>query len=152
MTRIAENIEIAASSTVVFRFCHDVARRSEWDERVVSVELLTSMPIRRGALLRIDARHAARPVFTWDAEYVEFQFPSSSRVRVVDAAPSSLFETGSEKWQFDSVGSATRFTLVWEYKPRGFLGGFLDKLRRRSVVRQAIKHSLVNLKEMVEAV
>lgn len=157
MARIKDQIEIAAAPATVFRFCHDVTRRPDWDERVVCVELLTPKPIRLGTLLRVDAARSGAFVFVWDAEYVEFQFPSSSTVRVIDAAPSSPFVAGSESWRFSSSGSSgptgggTRFALVWDYQPRGFLARITDALGRRGSTRRAIRRSLANLKAMIEA-
>ncbi|OQY17154.1 MAG: hypothetical protein B6I35_14935 [Anaerolineaceae bacterium 4572_32.2] len=151
MGRIEERIDIAAPQAAVFRFCHDAARWPEWDERVVSVELLTSQPIRVGTLLSIDARQSKGPVFSWEGEYSSFQFPRNSELRVLDAAPSSWFNSGKEEWRFSAAGSGTRFTLVWDYQPRGFLGRILDHLGRRASMRRAIKHSLTNLKAMIES-
>ncbi len=150
MARIEEHVEIAAAPANVFRFCHDPARRPEWDERVIRVELLTNPPVRRGTLFRVDAGRSGRFAFTWDAEYTEFQFPTSSTVRVLDAALSSPFGTGSESWQFSSVSGGTRFTLVWDYKPRGFLARLADALGRRASTRRAIRRSLANLKAILE--
>jgi hypothetical protein len=150
VARIAEHIEIAAAPANVFRFCHDAARRPDWDGRVVRVELLTPAPVRRGTLLRIDAARSGKFLFSWDAEYAEFQFPSSSMLRVLDAAPSSPFGAGSESWQFGSTSGGTRFTLVWDYQPRGFLARVADLLGGRASTRRAIRRSLANLKRIVE--
>jgi hypothetical protein len=151
MPRIEDHIEIMAAPSAVFRFCHDVARRPDWDERVVGVELLTNRPIRQGTLLRIDAGSSGKFLFSWDAEYAEYRFPHSSTLRVLDAAPSSPFNAGSESWQFSPAGGGTRFVLVWDYQLRGFLARITDALGRRASTRRAIKSSLANLKAMVEA-
>jgi hypothetical protein len=151
MARIEERVEIAAAPAVAFRFCHDSARRPQWDERVMRVELLTPEPVRRGTLIRIDASRSGRFLFSWDAEYAEFQFPYSSTLRVIDAAPSSPFRTGSESWKFGPAGGGTRFTLVWEYQPRGFLARIGEALGGRASTRRAIRRSLANLKAMIEA-
>ncbi len=58
MPRIEQSVDITASQPEVFRFCHDVARRANWDEQVARVELLTPPPIRQGSLLRFDASQA----------------------------------------------------------------------------------------------
>jgi len=151
MARIEDHIEIAAAPATVFKFCHDAARRPEWDERVTRVELLTSKPIRRGTLVRIDAGRSGSYLFSWDAEYTEYHFPSSSALRVIDAAPSSPFSAGTESWQFGSAGGGTRFTVVWEYKLRGIIARIGDALGRRASTHRAIHRSLVNLKELLEA-
>jgi len=44
MPRIEECVNVAAPPATLFRFCHDVARRPGWDERVTRVEILTSNP------------------------------------------------------------------------------------------------------------
>ncbi|MDY6877964.1 MAG: SRPBCC family protein [Chloroflexota bacterium] len=151
MARIEEHIEIEAAPVDVFRFCHDFTCRSDWDERVVGMELLTPAPVRRGTLTRIDAGHSGKFLFSWDAEYIEFQFPSNSKVRVIDAAPSSPFGAGSESWRFNIASGGTRFTLIWDYQPRGLFARFADLLGRRVSTRRAIRRSLVNLKALIES-
>jgi uncharacterized membrane protein len=152
MPHIEEHVDIAAPPSEVFRFCHDVTHRPDWDEQVMRVEVLTPPPIRQGTLLRIDARYGGGSVFSWDGEYIGFQFPMSSQVRVIDTAPSSPFGAGSESnWRFSSVDSGTRFTWTWDYRPRGILAGILDRLGGRASTRRAMKNSLENLKEMIES-
>ncbi|MFW6157132.1 MAG: SRPBCC family protein, partial [Armatimonadota bacterium] len=126
MPRIEEQIEIEAGATEVFRFCHDVDRRAEWDQRVARAQMLSRPPMRRGTLLRFDTRPAKGAVFTWDAEIVEYHFPSGSKLQVVDVAPSGTFSGASETWRLASSGGTTRFTLVWAYVPRGIVGRLLD--------------------------
>ena len=150
MARIEERIDVAASKTAVFKWCHDPEQRLRWDERWDAVEVLTGPPLRTGTLVRVDSCHAGWPVFSWEGEYVEFQFPRGSRLRVIDAAPSSPFQSGSEKLGFETIGEETRVTLVWEYSPGGVIARILDALARRSVMRRAIRQSLKNLKEMAE--
>ncbi len=152
MPRIEHKIEIAARPADVFRFCHNVASRPEWDDQVVHVELLTPAPIRLGTLLRVDGRHAGGSVFSWDAEVVGYHFPVSSTLRVIDAASSSPFAPGSKlSWDFSSVGSDTRFKWVWEYRPQGIVSRIMDSLGGRASSHRAIKHSLKKLKEMIES-
>jgi hypothetical protein len=151
MPRIEEYIDLTVARADVFRFCHDIKRRPDWDEQVEHVELLTPRPIRSGTLVRIDAKQGGS-VFTWDAEYVAFQFPSASRMRVIDAAPSSPFARGSEaSWEFESVGSGTRLTWVWDYRPQGFIARIFDVLGRRAATQRAIRRSLTSLKKIVES-
>jgi len=151
MARIEEHIEIAAPPADVFRFCHEIDRRSDWDERVVGAELLTTPPLRRGTLVRIDEGRSGKFLFCWDAEYAEFQFPHGSTLKVLDAAPSSPFRAGSERWKLSREGGGTRFSLIWDYQPRGFFARILDALGRRASTRRAIKRSLVNLKAALES-
>ena len=150
MARIQESIEIAAAPMTVFRLCHDLERRPEWDERVVGVETITPPPIRRGSLIRIDAGRAGQFLFTWEAEYTTYQLPSASNLKVIDAAPSSYFKSGSEKWDLSQSGGGTRFTLTWEYQPNGIVARITDALGRRSATRRAIRRSLENLKALAE--
>lgn len=151
MAKIEQQVHIAASPTTVFRFCHDPEKRAEWDERVAKVKVLTRGPIRTGSLIRVDASQPGGPLFTWDAEYVSFQFPLSSKLRVFDAAPSSPFKSGTEIWRFDAEGGGTRFTLTWDYKPRNWIAAIFDFLWRRRATRRAIQNSLANLESMIEA-
>jgi hypothetical protein len=152
MPRIEEHIEIAAARADVFRFCHDISHRPEWDEQVVQIELLTPQPIRSSTLLRVDASHSGGPVFTWDGEYADYKTPSSSLVRVLDTAASSPFGAGSEIiWEFSPVDGGTRFTWIWDYRTRGFIASIADKLGRRAAMQRAIKRSMSNLKKLIES-
>ena len=152
MPQIQESIEIGVPRIEVFRFCHDVTNRPEWDEQIEHMELLTPAPLRSGTLVRVDSSAGRGPVFTWDAEYVSYQLPHSSKLRVIDAAKTCPFRQGSElNWQFESVGTATRLTWKWDYKPQGFVAGILDKLGGRTSTQKAIQRSLGKLKELVES-
>jgi hypothetical protein len=150
MPRIEDYIDIAASPSAVFRFCHDIAKRPEWDERMVRLELISPAPIRKGTLIQIDEGRGGTFLYSWEGEYEAFRFPSGSKVRVLDAAPSSPFRAGSEEWQFNAVGGGTRVTLVWEYTTRHFVASILDLLVRRAATRRAIRRSLANLKAIIE--
>lgn len=147
MARIEEQIDVAARPSRAFRLCHDVNRRPAWDERVTRMKLLTHGPIRRGSLVRVDAHPpTGGPVFSWEGEFVGYDYPSHSRLEVLDAAPSSPFARASEDWQFARRGEGTRITLVWDYQPRGILGRIADTLVRRRRTRRALEQSLENLK------
>jgi hypothetical protein len=150
MTCIEESIEIAASPSAVFKLCHDIARRPEWDARVVRVELLTPAPLRRGSLVRIEAGSKGKFLFSWDAEYADYRFPGGSTLKVLDAAPSSPFKSGTETWRVDKSPDGTRFVLLWEYTPRGIIARLRDSLGRRAATGRAIRHSLSNLKALAE--
>jgi hypothetical protein len=149
MARIEEQVEIAAPSSDVFRLCHDIAKRPLWDERVGRIELITSAPIRSGTLIQVDERRGGN-VFGWEGEYAEFKYPLNSTVKVLDAAVSSPFKAGEERWTFSKVGDATRLSLVWEYEPRNIIFRVLDGLGGRAGTRAAIRRSLSNLKQLIE--
>jgi uncharacterized protein YndB with AHSA1/START domain len=151
MARIQASIEIHARPREVFRFCHDLARRPEWDERVMAVEMITPPPLRTGSVIRIDAGHDGQFLFTWDAEYLRYYIPTESALRVLDAAPSSPFKTGTLTWRFEQSSHGTRFTIIWEYQPRGFLARIGDALGRRHATQGAIQHSLKNVKNRIES-
>ncbi len=151
MPHIEESIDIATPIGDVFRYCHDVGRRPKWDAQVSGVELLSPAPVRQGTLFRIDASYGGGAVFSWDAEYIAFQFPLASRVRVIDTAASSPFAVGSEvSWQFSSVGGLTHFTWTWDYKPRGFVARITDALGGQGAMRRGIRRSQAKLKELLE--
>ena len=99
----------------------------------------------------IDAGRGGQYAYSWEAEYSVYQFPKNSVLRVLDAAPSSPFKSGSETMDFSSVGGQTRVKLTWEYETRGFLNRLRDSLGGRSGTRRAIRKSLMNLKTMVES-
>jgi uncharacterized protein YndB with AHSA1/START domain len=149
MPRITADVKIKSAPADLFRFCHDVERRPDWDGRVVHMELL-SPPLRTGALVRVDVGRDGEFAFTWDGEYTTVQFPSRSRVRVLDAAPHSPFAAGTETWTFERCEEGTHFSLAWEYEPRGLVARILDALGRRAATSRAIERSLARLKALVE--
>lgn len=151
MPRIEEQIDIAASTTDVFRFVHNFKSRPDWDERIVGISPLSEGRVRRGTLLSIDAGRGGQYAFSWEAEYSVYQLPKISVLHVLDTAPSSAFKSGSETMEFSSVGDQTRVKLTWEYEAGGFLKRVLDALGGRSATQRAIRKSLANLKAMVEA-
>jgi hypothetical protein len=149
--RIEEHIDIEARQADVFRFCHNTANRPEWDEQVMHVDMLTPAPIRSGTLLRVDGKTRGS-VFSWDGEYVHYQFPQGSKLRVIDTAFASPFAPGSEiTWEFSSVSAGTRFSWVWNYRSRGIIARVLDSLGGRASANRAIKNSLNNLKDIIES-
>jgi hypothetical protein len=151
MARIEASIEIHARPREVFRFCHDLARRPEWDEQVVGVEMVTPPPLRTGTVIRIDAGRDGQFLFTWDAEYIRYYIPTESALRVLDAAPSSPFKTGTLSWRFEQSSRGTLFTVIWDYQPRGFLARIADTLGQRRATQGAIRRSLENVKERIES-
>jgi uncharacterized protein YndB with AHSA1/START domain len=151
MARIEASIDIAASPTDVFRYCHDLDRRPEWDKRVVGAELITPQPLRRGSLVRIEVGRGGEFAFTWDGEYSEYSLPSRSRLKVIDPAPSSPFKAGTETWEFNRVEAGTQFSLTWDYQPSGVLARISDALGQRRRTRRAIQRSLESLKTKIEA-
>ena len=150
MPRIEERVEIAAPTSTVFRICHDAAKRPEWDERMRRMELITPAPIRQGTLFQVDAVAPSGSVFGWEGEYAEFKYPMSATLKVLDAAPSSPFKSGTEEWQYGAVSGHTHLTLVWEYQPRNIILRVVDAVAGRAMTHRAIRRSLINLKEMVE--
>lgn len=150
MAKITEQIHIQAAPADVFKLCHDLERRAEWDELVAHAEALSPGPLRQGALLRIDSGTAAGAIYTYDAEIESYRFPNHSALRVIDAAPSSPFVSGKMTWSFDRADGGTRLSVVWEYKPRGILGRLKNALGRGLLTGRAIRRSLQNLKKLAE--
>ncbi len=150
MARIEASIEIAAAPADVFRFCHDIQRWTEWDERVAGVEMISLPPIRRGSLVRVDAGRSGQFRFTWEGEYTHYQLPGGSTVKVLDVASSSPFKSGTETWEFTKTAGGTRFTLTWVYQPKGIVSRIRDALGGRISGRRAVQRSLKNLKILLE--
>jgi hypothetical protein len=113
--------------------------------------MITPAPIRRGSLVRIDAGRSGIYQYTWEAEYTSFGLSNDSTLKVLDAAPSSPFKSGTETWKFSQSGDGTLFTLIWDYRPQGFIARITDALWRRASTRRAIRRSLENLKDLLEA-
>lgn len=152
MPRIQETVEIHVARADVFRFCHDLKHWPEWVEQIEAVEMITPQPFRRGTLLRIDSRQGGSAVFSWEAEVVDYQMPSGTRIKAIDTAGTSPFAAGSElTWEFVSTGSGTRFSWSWNYQPRGFIANLLDKLGRQRATQKAMQASLAALKNLLES-
>ena len=153
MPKIEEQIDINVARLDVFRYCHDLSSWSDWDEQVKFAELISPKPVRQGTLLRIDAQHPGGAIFTWEAEYLQYQMPDGSTISALDTAPSSPFAAGSTlAWDFNTIdGSTTRVKWTWEYKPRGFFANVLDKLGRGNATQRAMRRSLAKLKEALES-
>jgi hypothetical protein len=113
--------------------------------------MITPPPVRRGSVIRIDAGRSGQYQFTWDAEYTSYQMPSGSALKVLDAAPSAPFKSGTETWRFDQTGEGTTFGVVWEYQPRGIINRITDALGRRAATGRAIRASLENAKSQIES-
>ena len=150
MPTIETQIHISASTFDVFRFCHDAQQRPLWDERVVSVEMLTDPPVRRGTLMRFDSSDKMHP-HSWDAEYQDFQYPSGSKLTVIDTSLSSPFRTGSETWDFVSEQGGTLVKMMWTYTPRHAVDALLDSLWKKGRMRRVMQRSLANLKSLIES-
>jgi uncharacterized protein YndB with AHSA1/START domain len=150
MPRIEERIEIAAPTSTVFRACHDAEKRSEWDERIKRMVLITPAPIRQGTLFQIDAVSSGGTVFGWEGEFSEYRYPMNATLKLLDAAPSSPFKAGTETWQYSAMEGSTDLTVVWEYQPRNLIARIVDTVAGQALTRRAIRKSLSNLKEMVE--
>jgi uncharacterized membrane protein len=151
MPRIEEQIEVSVARADVFKFCHDVKQRPQWDEQVDNIEILSPGPLRQGTLIRVDAQQGPA-AFSWDAEVATYTFLQSSRVLVLDVANTSPFARGSELiWQFDTVDSGTRMTWIWDYKANGFMARIMDALGRRAATHRTIKRSMATMKKMMEA-
>ncbi len=152
MPQLKAQIDIEVPRADVFRFCHDLQNWQEWADQIEAVEMLTPKPLRRGTLLRIDARQGGGAVYSWEAEVVDYQMPSASRVKAIDTASSCPFAAGSEMvWEFESSGAGTRFKWTWKYSPRGIIASIFDFLGRRSSTQKAMRRSMSNLKTLIES-
>jgi hypothetical protein len=114
-------------------------------------KLITSTPIRQGTLFQADATAPSGAIFGWEGEFAELKYPSNAVLRVLDAAPSSPFKSGTETWRFDTTGKTTKVTLTWEYQSRNVIARILDWIGGRAVTRRAIRLGLANLKKMIES-
>ena len=151
MARIVGDIDVPGRPSGVFRFCHDMDRRPDWDERVTRAKIITPKPVRTGTVIRVDSLPPrGGPVFSWEGAFVTYSYPSSSRLVVIDAAPSSYFANATEEWSFSRSDGGTQVRLVWEYQPRGILGRITDPLVTRRSVRRAINQTLDNLQRALQ--
>jgi uncharacterized membrane protein len=141
---IVESIEIARPPEDVFAYIDQIARHGEWQEQIVSNEVLTEGPTRVGTRVRQTRRVPGRAM-TFTYEITEHDPPRQSSFRGVDGPVRPVGTV-----TVDAVGEGrSRVTLRFDLEGHG-IGKLLAPLARRNA-RQEIPKSHRKLKERLES-
>jgi hypothetical protein len=150
-TTIEASISIAAPREAVFDVVQDAARRSVWDERVLRAWLEGGAAPGKGSRLFVEARVVGPLTVTTELEYVLFERPSRTAVKIVSTRGPAWMCAGGGTWIFAEVHGGTRFTTRFGYAVRGgVFGRLLDRTVARPFFERLTHASLVNLKRLLE--
>ena len=150
-TTIEESISITAAPEAVFDLVQDSARRPEWDERVLRAWVERASAPGKGARLFVQARVLGPLTATTELEYVLFERPRRTAVKIVATRGPALMRAGGGTWIFAGVDGGTRFTTRFGYEVHGgALGRVLDRWFFRGSMERLTRSSLSNLKRLLE--
>ncbi|MBI3271224.1 MAG: SRPBCC family protein [Planctomycetes bacterium] len=145
---LQDEIELTAPPQVVWDYVQDYARRQEWDRSVARAEKLGDGPLRAGAVLRLTTPPQGGASFTWDAEYVTFDPPRKSAVKMAASTGLHPFRTMAGSWAYDERGGGTLFRMTMHYNLKwGWLGLALDRVFLRRRIARTLRESLEALRE-----
>ncbi|HET6379641.1 MAG TPA: SRPBCC family protein [candidate division Zixibacteria bacterium] len=128
---VSETVDVARDRVAVFDFTQDYAHRAEWDDSVVSAEVLSDEPLR----VRLEIRSVGRMTL----EYQLFRRGERTSAAFVDV-DSSWVGGGGGSWAYESNGDGTHWTQTntLELKhPRlmGFMAPMIERNLRSSMRR-----------------
>jgi hypothetical protein len=150
--RIECSVRIMAPREVVWATIQNVARRSEWDARVVKAHLVTEPPPRRGTRFRVVYRALGLP--TWiELEYSVWLPPERSAVRAERFSRGSPVAWLGGSWHFhdNGDGSTGWTTVVNMHLHGGLLSPVLERIFVRGYFQRLTAQSQQNLKQLIEA-
>ena len=144
MAPITHSIEINRSPEDVFRYLDDLSRHGEWQEQIVSVEVLTEGPTRVGSRAK-DTRRVPGGQRAVTYEITEHDPPRKASFRGVDGPVRPVGSVTVE-----GSGSGSRLTLNLDLEGHGLLGKLLAPLARRQAAKD-VPQSHARLKERLES-
>jgi len=146
MAQIVESIDIARPPSDVFAYLDELERHGEWQEAIVSSQMITDRPVRVGSRASDKRRMPGGMTATVTYEIVEHDPPRRTRfegvngpVRVVGAVSIEPIEGGA----------GSRLTRELDFKGRG-IGKLLAPMARRQALKQ-VPADQRRLKERVES-
>lgn len=147
MKAITESVVVPAAVADVFAYAQDYDRRGEWDVRVKGAERLTAAPLGAGSRVRYTFKGMPGMTFWLEVDYITYQPPRSSAIKVVRGSWGSMYREAAGSWHFEEVEGGTRFTTKFSYTLRwGPLGRLMDRLFVRRMSVQETRKSLQNLR------
>src|SRR5919201_3479603 len=144
MAPIVETVEIAKSPHEVFAYLDDLRRHGEWQEQIVSVEVLTDGPTRVGSRAK-DTRRVPGGQRKFTYEITEHDPPRKASFRGIDGP---VRPVGTVTVEPVGDGSRSRVTLRLDLQGHGF-GKLIAPLARRDARKQVPKDQ-ARLKERLE--
>jgi hypothetical protein len=146
--RIESTVVINAPREYVWQVIQDPARRTEWDDRVVSVRQLNSGPLGRGGRLEVITSMYGLD-FPAVLEFVNWNYPARSAMKSIEIGGGISSVAGS--WNFDENpdGSTTWTTTIILNEEPGLLGKLMIGLLAKTF-EQLTKKSQKNLKRLIE--
>ena len=144
MSPIVETVEIARSPEDVFAYLDQLSRHGEWQDQIVSIDMLTEGPTRVGSRAAEVRRVPGGPrKFTY--EITEHDPPRKASFRGLDGP---VRPVGTVSVLPVGDGSRSRVTLEFDLEGHGF-GKLIAPLARLDARRQIPKDQ-ARLKERLE--
>lgn len=140
---IATSVEIARSPEDVFAYITDVSRHPEWQEGLVSADVVTEGALSVGSRL-VHRRKLGPTKVASTSEITAFSPPEVVSFRGIDGP---IRADGSQR--VERVGDGSRVSFEMEMRGHG-LGMVMLPMARRQADRQ-VKESHQNLKRILEA-
>jgi len=138
---VTESIIIARPPAIVWDYTQDYGRRTDWDDNVLTAEVLSEDPRRVALTLRGSVSVVA--------EHGLFRHPARTSLAFHDVR-SSWLAGGGGSWDYDAVPEGTRWTqtnsLVLKRSWKRFLIG--GPIRRQLL--QATRESMAEAKRILE--
>ena len=145
--KLQAEITLAADAATIWDYVQDADRRPEWDRSVHRVEKRFTGPLMAGGILRITATPGGPLAFVADWEYISYQRPERSAVKLIAGIRGmNPFRHMAGSWVYHAEGEATRFTLTTQYEVKGgWAGRWLDRLVIAPMIRRQLDESLAVL-------
>ena len=147
--KFEESVRINAPRELVWDIVQNASRRTEWDARVVSAEILTPGPLGKGSIGQVTVAMYGMK-FRTVMEYVSWNRPVRTGVKGVDGYGNIGDVVGSWNFQEHEDGSMTFKTTISISMGKGLLRGIMERNMGRTFHKLTQK-SLQNLKRLAEA-
>ena len=141
---INETVEIGRPPHEVFAYVSDLARHSEWQDKLLAATVETEGPVRVGTRVK-QTRRVGRGTRTFTLEVTEHDPPNRLAFRGIDGP---VRPRGTIKLESLDSGQRTRYSVELDFEGRG-LGLLLAPLVRRDA-RKQLPESLQRLKQRLE--
>jgi len=144
MAPITSSVEINRSPEEVFAYIDDLSRHGEWQDQIVSVELLSEPPTHLGSRAR-DIRRVPGGKRAITYEITEHDPPRKASFRGLDGPVRPVGSVTVEP-----SGSGSRVTLELDLQGYGLFGKLVAPLARRDAARH-VPADQARLKERLES-
>ena len=146
MAPIIESIDIARPPAEVFAYLDQLERHGEWQQAIVSSQMITDLPVRVGSRASDKRRMPGGMKATVTYEIVEHDPPRRTRFEGVNGPVRVVGAVSIEP--IDS-GAGSRLTLELDFRGRG-IGKLMAPMARRQALKQVAADQR-QLKERLES-